>query len=134
MQEIKRYRCIKECGFDLCDDDGFIIDGKYSYVEPGSIWQESKNLIAGGPDSIHLDRENGKPNTCEWCEPLKETLAECFEQIESIFVYEGQREKRRDNKGPFRNDREAHKPMQRPTDILGERGYIRLFEQPRHTG
>lgn len=46
MEEIKRYRCIKECGFDLCDGDGFIIDGKYSYVEPGSIWQESKNLIA----------------------------------------------------------------------------------------
>lgn len=86
MQEIKRYRCIKECGFDLCDDDGFTIDGKYSYVEPGNIWQESKNLIAGGPDSIHLDREDGKPNTCEWCEPLKETLAECFKQIESTFV------------------------------------------------
>ena len=37
-------------------------------------------------DSVHLDREDGEPNTLEWCEPLKETLAECFEQIESIYA------------------------------------------------
>lgn len=86
MEEIKRYRCIKECAFEACDDDGFTIDNEYNYVEPGSVWQESKCLIAGGPDNVHLDRENGEPNTMEWCEPLKETLAECFEQIESIFV------------------------------------------------
>lgn len=86
MKEIKRYRCIKEHGFDLCDDDGSLIDGKYHYVKPGSIWQESKGLIAGGPNSIHLTREDSESNTGEWCEPLKETLAECFEQIESIFV------------------------------------------------
>lgn len=86
MTEIKRYRCIKECVFEACDDNGFTIDGKYTFVNPGSIWQESKYMIAGGPDSIHLDREDGKPNTMEWCEPLKETLAECFEQIESIYT------------------------------------------------
>lgn len=86
MAEIKRYRCIKKCAFEACDDDGFFIENKYHYVEPGSIWQESKHLIAGGLDSIHLDREDGKPNTMEWCEPLKETLTECFEQIESIYA------------------------------------------------
>lgn len=85
MAEIKRYRCIKECAFEACDD-GFSIENKYHYVKAGSIWQESKNLIAGGPDSIHLDREDGKPNKMEWCEPLKETLAEYFEQIESIYT------------------------------------------------
>ena len=58
MEEIKRYRCIKECVFEACDDNGFIVENKYEYVEPGSIWQESKHLIAGGPDSIHLDRED----------------------------------------------------------------------------
>lgn len=84
MGEIKRYRCIKECVFDAYDEDGFCIDGEYKYVEPGSVWQESNYLIAGGPNNIHLDREDGKPNTMEWCEPLRETLAECFEQIESI--------------------------------------------------
>lgn len=86
MEEIKRYRCIKECVFEACDDDGFAIDNKYKYVEPGSIWQESKHLIAGGPNNIHLDREDYESNTMEWCEPLRETLADYFEQIESIFI------------------------------------------------
>lgn len=86
MREIKRYRCIKECVFEACDDDGLIIENKYNYVEPGSIWQESSFLIAGGSGNVRLDREDGKPNTIEWCEPLKETLAEYFAQIESIFA------------------------------------------------
>lgn len=84
--EIKRYRCIRECVFEAYDDDGFHIENKYEYVEPGSIWRESSFLIAGGSDSVHLDREDGKPNAMEWCEPSRETLAECFEQIESIFA------------------------------------------------
>lgn len=86
MEEIKRYRCIKECAFEACDDDGSLVENKYFYVKPGSVWQESKHLITGGPDNVHLDREDGEPNTLEWCEPLKETLAECFEQIESIYA------------------------------------------------
>ena len=84
MGEIKRYRCVKECVFELYDDDGFSVENEYKYVEHRSIWQESRGLIAGEPDSVHLDREDGEPNTAEWCEPLKETLKECFEQIESI--------------------------------------------------
>ena len=86
MEEIKRYRCTKVCVFEACDDDSFLIENAYKFVEPGSIWQESRFLIAGGPDNVHLDREDGKPGTMEWCEPTKETLEECFEQIESIFV------------------------------------------------
>lgn len=86
MKEIKRYRCIKECVFEACDNDGFTTENEYKYIEPGSVWQESKYLIAGGPESVHLDREDGEPNTMEWCEPLRKTLAEYFEQIESIFV------------------------------------------------
>lgn len=84
MHEIKRYRCTKECVFDACDENGFSIENKYHCVELGSIWQESSFLIAGGLNNVHLDREDG--NTNEWCEPSRETLAECFEQIESIFV------------------------------------------------
>lgn len=85
MWEIKRYRCIKECAFNQCDEDGFS-SGETVYAYPGSIWQQSEHLIVGGLDSVHLDREDGKPNTMEWCEPLQSTLAECFEQIESIYV------------------------------------------------
>lgn len=84
--EIKRYRCIKECIFEACDDDGFSLDGEYKCVEPGSIWQENSRMIAGGLGNVHLDREDSNPNTIEWCEPLRETLTECFEQIESVFV------------------------------------------------
>ncbi len=84
MDEIKRYRCIKECVFEVCDDDGFHIENKYHCIELGSIWQESSHLVAGGLNNVHLDREDGKMN--EWCEPLRKTLAEYFEQIESIFV------------------------------------------------
>lgn len=85
--EIKRYLCIRECAFEKCDDDGFSVgDGdEYIYVLPGSIWQESNIMIAGGPDSVHLDREDREENRSEWCEPLKETLEKCFVQIESIF-------------------------------------------------
>ena len=86
MSEIKRYRCIRECVFDRYDDDGFSVEGKYIYVEPGSVWQESNNMIAGGINNVHLDREDGEPNTSEWCEPLKENLFKYFEQIESIFA------------------------------------------------
>lgn len=81
MSNIKRFRCTKMCCFEAYDD-GFLIDGGYRFVEPGSIWQEGGHLIAGGPGGVHLDREDGEPNTLEWCEPLRETLKECFEEID----------------------------------------------------
>lgn len=86
MQEIKRYRCIKARSFELCDDDGYIIDGEYKIIEVGSIWQESLYMIAGGPDNIHLDREDGQRNTAEWCEPLRDDFCDYFEKIESIYA------------------------------------------------
>ncbi len=82
MVEIKRYRCIKECEFNLYDDDGKEVDGKYMRVKSGSIWQEGMSMIAGGTEDIHLDMENGR----KWCEPSREMLAEHFEQIESLWV------------------------------------------------
>lgn len=84
--EIKRYRCIKEFIAEAYDGSGFFIESRYFFVKPGSIWQESNCLIAGGSDNVHLDREDDKPNKGEWCEPLKETLKEYFEQIESIYA------------------------------------------------
>ena len=86
VEEIKRYRCIKACVFDACDDNGFSIENTYKYVEAGSIWQESRFLIAGGPDNVHLDREDSEQDNAEWCEPLRDTLSECLVQIESIFI------------------------------------------------
>lgn len=86
MIEIKRYRCIKEFLCDAYDEDGFYMEGKSGYIEPGSIWQEGKDMIAGGEDNVHLDREDVPKNVLEWCEPTKEMLPEYFEQLESIFV------------------------------------------------
>lgn len=84
--EIKRYRCIKSCIFDACDDDGFLIENQFKQIEVGSIWQESNNMIAGGKDNIHLNREDGPSGVMEWCEPLRRTLSEYFEPIESIKI------------------------------------------------
>lgn len=83
-KEIKRYECIKECVFDEYDDDGFPIDGSYKIVPVGSIWQESESMLAGGPDNVHLEREDCE-GWYEWCEPVKETLETCFKQIASKF-------------------------------------------------
>lgn len=87
MEEIRRYRCVKECAFDECDDDGwFVENAPQRIIEPGSVWQESRFLIAGGPENIHLDREDVEPNSGEWCEPLRSRIGEYFEQIESIYI------------------------------------------------
>lgn len=80
-QEIRRYKCIKECMFEKCDDDGFSIDSEYMFAEVGSIWHESPYMISGGKDNVHLDREGGY----NWCEPLRDTLSEYFERIESVY-------------------------------------------------
>lgn len=79
---MKRYRCIKEYIFNKCDEDGSMMDGEYGTVQIGSIWQESDDMICGGKDNVHLDRLDSSPVFLEWCEPLKETLAEYFEEIE----------------------------------------------------
>ena len=81
MGKIKRFCCTKMCCFEAYDDDGFLIDGGYRFVEPGSIWQEGGRLIEGGPGSVHLDREDGEPNM-EWCELPKLALKEYFEEID----------------------------------------------------
>jgi len=80
---IRRYKCIKELMFEKCDEDGGIIENAYHIISVGSVWQESPYMISGGSDNIHLDREDGN----EWCEPLKEHMAEHFEEIEPLIIY-----------------------------------------------
>ena len=80
---IHRYRCIKEKTFEKVDDDGLIVENEYITIPVGSVWQESPYMISGGNQNVHLDREDLE-NTCEWCEPLKEILAEYFEEIEPL--------------------------------------------------
>lgn len=85
MTYIRRFKCIKEQTFEMCDDDGFHIENEYSTIPVGSIWQESQNMISGGKDNIHLDREDLE-NSCAWCEPLKESMNENFEEIEPLII------------------------------------------------
>ena len=83
---IRRFKCIKEMSFEKCDEDGLIIDNEHISIPVGSIWQESPYMISGGKNNIHLDREDADKNSGEWCEPLKENLAEFFEEIEPLIV------------------------------------------------
>lgn len=82
MEEIKRYRCIKELTLEKYDGDGFQIENEYTTIEPGGTWQENKWLIIGGPEHIHLDAENGTG----WCEITRASLNKYFEQVESMHV------------------------------------------------
>ena len=82
---VRRYRCIKERTFEKCDDDGCVIENEYATISVGSIWQESPYMIGGGPQNVHLDREDSE-NAGEWCEPLKENLSKYFEEIEPLVV------------------------------------------------
>lgn len=81
---IRRYRCIKEVAFACYDDNGFAIENKLLTIPVGSEWQETPYMIVGGSGNVHLDRENAEG--IEWCEPLKGTLKEYFEEIEPLIL------------------------------------------------
>lgn len=72
------YKCIKGFCLEICDDDGFTIDGEYTSVEKGSLWvlpeDENYRLIGG---EVRLES-----NEFGWLEISKETLEENFELIQ----------------------------------------------------
>ena len=54
MEEVKRYRCVKEFEVENYDDDCFRIDGEYTTIKPGGIWQDgghSFNIC-----EVHLEK------------------------------------------------------------------------------
>ena len=76
MEEVKRYRCVKEFEVENYDDDCSRIDGEYTTIKPGGIWQDgghSFNIC-----EVHLENEDAP----QWIEVPTEYLSEYFEQIE----------------------------------------------------
>lgn len=51
----------------LCDDDGHSLEGAYSVIETGTVWEITNNSVIGG--EVHLE-EVGKP--WHWLEISKE--------------------------------------------------------------
>lgn len=51
----------------LCDDDGHSLEGAYSVIETGAVWEITNNSVIGG--EVHLE-EVGKP--WHWLEISKE--------------------------------------------------------------
>ena len=71
---MRNYICIKPLQLECYDDDGFVIENKYSEVTEGEVFQKSEEKFRciGGTDSIRL--ENDK----QWLEITEETLNEYF--------------------------------------------------------
>lgn len=82
------YKCIKEFTLEKCDDDGFTIEGEYTTIEEGSIWNvpedENYRLIGG---EIRLEED--KPDEINWIEITEETLKEHFERIDKLKEFYG---------------------------------------------
>ena len=82
-----QYRCIKTMFLDKCDEDGFLMEGKYMTIPEGSVWerQETERIynIVGDKDCLHLERiwKSKKAKSVHWIEITKERLAEFFEPI-----------------------------------------------------
>ena len=78
---MRYYKCIKSLCLEKVDDEGFFTES-YTFVTPGSIWEENNDInIIGG--EVHLERYNEKA-LLGWIEISKETLSEAFESIEIV--------------------------------------------------
>lgn len=82
------YKCIKGFALEKCDDDGFTIEGEYTTIEEGSIWNipedENFRLIGG---EIRLEED--KPDEINWIEIPKQTLEEHFKSIDKLKEFYG---------------------------------------------
>ena len=72
------YKCIKGFAIEMCDDNGANIEGEYSTVEEGTIWdlpEDAEYRFIGG--EVRLEN-----NDLGWIEITKENLEEHFEVVE----------------------------------------------------
>lgn len=77
----KKYKCIYGFSLEMCDDDGFTIQGEYITVEEGSLWRipEDKDYrFIGG--EIRL--ECIKADEVGWIEIPKDMFETYFEKIQ----------------------------------------------------
>lgn len=78
---MKRYKCKKQLILDLCDADGFYVDGEYRFVEVGEVYEtyDDYRLEISDKPAVHLERVH--ENICGWIEVYPETLDEYFEEM-----------------------------------------------------
>ncbi|WP_346868059.1 hypothetical protein [Clostridium sp. UBA1353] len=73
----KVYKCNKGFALEVCDGDGFSIDGEYNTIPKDSLWvtpeDEDYRLIGGEIRLENVDRQ--------WIEITKETLNEHFKEV-----------------------------------------------------
>lgn len=72
----KVYECIKGFSIEVCDGDGFTIDGEYNIIPKGSLWvtpEDRDYRLIGG--EIRLEHEEHG-----WIEIPKEHLNEYFKE------------------------------------------------------
>ena len=70
-----KYKCTKSFMLDTYDGDGFYVGG-YMEIKSGEIYEVGNEKIIDG--EIHLDGVNVN----RWIEISKETLDECFTEVE----------------------------------------------------
>ena len=74
----KTYRLKQDVTLDRYDDDGSWTED-VMYYQAGQlfqVWNDPPQRIAGGPNTIHLESDNG-----DWMEITPEHFAEWFEQV-----------------------------------------------------
>ena len=82
---MENYICTKPLQLECYDDDGFVIENKYSEVGKGEIFQrsEEKFRCVGGQDSIRLENDE------QWLEICAETFAEHFAEYTDYLTEKG---------------------------------------------
>ncbi|MTI49476.1 MAG: hypothetical protein FH761_16710 [Firmicutes bacterium] len=70
------YKCIKGFCLEICDDDGFTIEGESMVVKEGSEWH-----IPSDKDFRLIDGEVRLENNENWIEISKERFEKCFAVI-----------------------------------------------------
>jgi len=58
----KVYECIKEFAIEVCDDNGFTIDGEYNIIPKGSLWitpEDKDYRLIGGEGRLNMKNMDG---------------------------------------------------------------------------
>ena len=74
---MERFICIKSLKLNCYDDNGFVIENKYTEIVEGEIFQRSEEPFRciGSNDSVRLENNN------HWIEICKETFNRHFEKL-----------------------------------------------------
>lgn len=82
------YKCIKGFALEKCDDNGFTIEGEYTVIEEGSIWNIPENedyRLIDGEIRLEEDKNLKKFHECDWEEScvMCRNFNECETEMKS---------------------------------------------------